>query len=67
MSSHVFSKNEKTLKKIIDIIELLKEVRDSGGSIFSCGNGGSFAQADHFTTELVSDLRKIETRLEHIH
>ena len=29
-------------------------------------NGGS-AQADHFTTELPSDLRKIETRLEHIH
>ena len=53
-----FLKNEKTLKNIAEIIELLKEIRDSGGCIFACGNGGSFAQADHFTTELVVRFEK---------
>jgi D-sedoheptulose 7-phosphate isomerase len=36
------------------IIEKLKQVRNSGNQVFVCGNGGSSANAEHFTNDLFS-------------
>ncbi len=41
------------IKKAISIIEVLVDNIKSGGTIFTCGNGGSAAIADHFVCDLV--------------
>ena len=40
--------------KIDSIVELLKNVIQNNGTIYTCGNGGSAADAMHFTAELVA-------------
>ena len=44
--------------KIIKIIETLKKTIINGGTIFSCGNGGSSCDAMHLTEELVARYEK---------
>lgn len=39
-------------EKLIPIIALLTKLRDSGGTVFAAGNGGSAATASHFATDL---------------
>lgn len=39
-------------EKLIPIIALLARLRDSGGTVFAAGNGGSAATASHFATDL---------------
>lgn len=40
--------------KIDSIVELLKNVIENKGTIYTCGNGGSASDAMHFTAELVA-------------
>jgi D-sedoheptulose 7-phosphate isomerase len=37
-----------------EIVEILKSKRDLGRNVFVCGNGGSAANAEHFTNDLFS-------------
>jgi D-sedoheptulose 7-phosphate isomerase len=41
------------LGKVAEVIEVLKEARDSERHIFVCGNGGSASTASHFVTDMV--------------
>ena len=41
------------LTKVVEAITLFRNVRNDGGSIFVCGNGGSAATASHFATDMV--------------
>jgi D-sedoheptulose 7-phosphate isomerase len=40
------------LKPVQEVIAWLKETRDSGRTIFTCGNGGSASTASHFVCDL---------------
>lgn len=51
--------DSQSLESICDTLDRIIKVSDHGGQIFTCGNGGSFAIAQHFTTELVA---KFETQ-----
>ena len=49
--SYVFtSQFEKNFEKVLNMV--FKSI-NSGGCIFTCGNGGSFSDAQHFTAELI--------------
>ena len=37
-----------------ELIELIRQKRDKGNTVFVCGNGGSAATAEHFTNDLFS-------------
>jgi D-sedoheptulose 7-phosphate isomerase len=37
---------------VVHLLDLLRAARDSGRTIFSCGNGGSGANASHFAVDL---------------
>lgn len=37
-----------------ELVELIKQKRDRGNTVFVCGNGGSAATAEHFTNDLFS-------------
>lgn len=39
--------------KVAEAIAWMNEVRDSGGRIFTCGNGGSASTASHFVCDMV--------------
>jgi D-sedoheptulose 7-phosphate isomerase len=41
------------LAKVAEAIALFRCIRDAGGAIFVCGNGGSAATASHFVTDMV--------------
>lgn len=41
------------LATVSQVIEILREARDSGRHIFVCGNGGSASTASHFVTDMV--------------
>ncbi len=41
------------LSKIDQAIEWLREARDNGNTIFTCGNGGSASTASHFVCDIV--------------
>ena len=41
------------LTKVDEAIALFRDVRNAGGTIFVCGNGGSAATASHFVTDMV--------------
>jgi D-sedoheptulose 7-phosphate isomerase len=41
------------LAKVAEAIAWFRDVRDAGGAIFVCGNGGSAATASHFATDMV--------------
>lgn len=45
--------NKLDLAKIELAISWLKQVRDDGRQIFTCGNGGSASTASHFVTDMV--------------
>jgi len=47
----------KNINKIKKIIYIFKDCIESGGKIFFCGNGGSAADAQHLTAELLIRLR----------
>ncbi len=45
-------------EKLKKTIHMVYESIQLGGSILSCGNGGSFADAQHFTAELVVKFKR---------
>jgi phosphoheptose isomerase len=49
----VLAKCEPLSLKINDISRVIKKTLDRGSRVVLCGNGGSFAQAQHFAAELV--------------
>ena len=44
--------------KIAECVEAVAESLRNGGSLFTCGNGGSAADADHIAAELMKGFRK---------
>lgn len=44
--------------KLIKIVKIIQEANRKKRKIFVCGNGGSYAQAEHFVTELVCTYEK---------
>lgn len=44
-------------QQIISIADALREVFDAGGKLYTCGNGGSAAQALHLAEELIGRYR----------
>ncbi len=53
-----FINDEKNLEKIAQAGDLLVQVFKSGGTAFSCGNGGSMCDAIHFAEELTGKFRE---------
>lgn len=53
-----FINEEKNLEKIAHAGDLLVQVFKSGGTAFSCGNGGSMCDAIHFAEELTGKFRE---------
>lgn len=54
----VLSASDALSPQINHVAGILKGVQDSHGKIIMCGNGGSFAHAQHFVAELVVRYRK---------
>ena len=48
-----FVESKEFLDQFSKAFEMVYETIDSGGCILTCGNGGSFSDAQHFTAELV--------------
>ncbi|HFI0035616.1 TPA: SIS domain-containing protein [Streptococcus suis] len=55
--------DENFLRKIENISEHIIETLNNGNTVFTCGNGGSMADALHFTAELVGRFRSNRTSL----
>ncbi|MEG0796521.1 MAG: D-sedoheptulose 7-phosphate isomerase [Odoribacter sp.] len=53
-----FVANERNLDKVEEAGKLLVEMFRNGGTVFSCGNGGSLCDAMHFAEELTGRFRK---------
>jgi D-sedoheptulose 7-phosphate isomerase len=53
-----FINDEKNLEKIAQAGDLLVQVFKNGGTVFSCGNGGSMCDAIHFAEELTGKFRE---------
>jgi len=49
------------LEQIATIAEVLRETLAAGGTVFACGNGGSAAEALHFSEELIGRYRRDRT------
>ena len=49
----LYVNSQEFYEKIKNTIDMVYESIQRGGSILTCGNGGSFADAQHFTAELV--------------
>ena len=47
-------------------LEMLHKTIQDDGCIFTCGNGGSFADAQHFTAELVIRYKRVRSPLKSI-
>lgn len=45
--------DENLLKNIEDVSKCIINTLNNGNTIFTCGNGGSMADAIHFTAELM--------------
>lgn len=60
----IFNEHAKILEKVMSLNGLINDINEaarimidsikSGGIVFSCGNGGSAADSQHFTAELIS-------------
>ncbi len=53
--------------KLADTARLLKEVTAKGGTIYSCGNGGSSCDAMHLSEELVARYHKERPGIKAMH
>lgn len=52
-----FLSNEENLRNIDNAAKLISESIQSGGKVFSCGNGGSHCDAMHFAEEMTGNFR----------
>ncbi len=53
-------------EKFANSIKTIYETLENGGCIFTCGNGGSFSDAQHFTAELVVKYKRDRSPLSSI-
>lgn len=53
-----FSKDPKQLEKCAQFSKMLIETYKNGGTLFTCGNGGSHCDAMHFAEEMTGRYRK---------
>lgn len=53
-----FSDDPEQIKKCVQMSELMLKTIQTGGNLFSCGNGGSHCDAMHFAEELTGRYRK---------
>lgn len=51
--SFAYVKTDEFHSKFVSALKILYETINNGGCIFTCGNGGSFSDAQHFTAELI--------------
>ncbi len=58
LKEHSKSLDKIDIEKIYKITELIKKSLVSGNKIFWCGNGGSAAQANHLSAELIGGMYK---------
>ena len=49
--------NKATLQKVVEASRKMTEVFEKRGHVFSCGNGGSMCDANHFAEELSGRFR----------
>ena len=54
----LLSSNEQYCQSLFSVSEAIGRVIESGGTIYSCGNGGSACDAMHFTEELVARFKR---------
>jgi D-sedoheptulose 7-phosphate isomerase len=59
--------DETFLKSVEDAATILREVSNSGGVIYSCGNGGSACDAMHLTEELVARFKRERPGIKAMH
>ncbi|MGD3112789.1 SIS domain-containing protein [Streptomyces sp. YGL11-2] len=50
--------SELSLTELAGVAELFEEVYLTGGTVFTCGNGGSAATASHFAVDLAKNTRR---------
>ena len=53
-----YKPGNKFAKEFQDSLNMIYKSINSGGCIFTCGNGGSFSDAQHFTAELIVRYKK---------
>ena len=53
-----FAAQPETFEKLDKLTQMITEVVKNGGTVFSCGNGGSHCDALHFAEELTGRYRK---------
>jgi len=53
-----FSSDPKQMAKCIEFTDMILKTIQSGGNLFSCGNGGSHCDAMHFAEEFTGRYRK---------
>jgi D-sedoheptulose 7-phosphate isomerase len=53
-----FLASDDNLQSIDDAVSVLVKTLESGGAIYTCGNGGSMSDAMHFAEELTGRYRK---------
>jgi D-sedoheptulose 7-phosphate isomerase len=46
------------IPKIVDAVQLIEKCFNAGGKLLTCGNGGSAADAQHFSAELMARYKK---------
>ncbi len=52
-----FTSDDAKIHSISEAAELMIDALEAGGSIYSCGNGGSMSDAMHFAEELTGRYR----------
>ena len=50
--------DQRPLKLIVDVVDILSETRLKGNQVFIMGNGGSAATASHFVCDLAKNTRR---------
>lgn len=55
---HAIDTVESIAPAILGVVQLLKTTFAAGGRVFACGNGGSAADAQHFTSEFTGRYEK---------
>lgn len=61
------SSSESFCTKILDAYKILSDCVSLGGTIYSCGNGGSTCDAMHLTEELVARYKKTRPGIRAMH
>jgi len=58
LDSLVYHSNKISQKQINFVFESIMKTKETGGKVFTAGNGGSHAIAEHFTTDISSGVNR---------